>query len=70
MYAYIILHNMIIESEGDAATDWEDDDAPPTATINMGSGSQAFENYLKNYNDLCNMVSHHQLRSDLCEHIW
>lgn len=39
MYACIILHNLIIESEGDAASDWEDEDAPPIAPINMGSGN-------------------------------
>lgn len=32
MYAYIIMHNMMIEDEGAAATDWSDEDEPSSST--------------------------------------
>lgn len=69
IYTCIILHNMIIEDEGEAAITWSDLDSPPTATINVGS-TQEFQAYLQNYTKLRSREKHHQLRADLVEHIW
>ncbi|XP_073120650.1 uncharacterized protein [Henckelia pumila] len=37
MYTCIILHNMIIENEGDESVNWSDEDSPPPSRIVMGS---------------------------------
>ncbi|XP_073130805.1 uncharacterized protein [Henckelia pumila] len=51
MYTCIILHNMIIEDEGDESVNWSDEDSPPPARIVMGS-TQEFRDYLQNYSEL------------------
>lgn len=70
MYACIILHNMIVEDEGDAITDWSDDeDVPVPEPANIGP-TPDFEAHLQRFKNVHNNEAHHALRADLMEHIW
>ncbi|XP_057775326.1 protein ALP1-like [Salvia miltiorrhiza] len=74
MYACIILHNMIIEDEGEMASQWVEDE-PSTSSnniageINRGSVG-GFNEYLRRGARVRDKTIHHQLRSDLVEHVW
>ncbi|XP_074271416.1 uncharacterized protein LOC141595350 [Silene latifolia] len=70
MYACIILHNMIVENEGDQITNFvpDIDEGPP---INYNQGSiEEFRSTLHRRADVRDRDIHHQLRADLVEHIW
>ncbi|XP_019182762.1 PREDICTED: uncharacterized protein LOC109177765 isoform X1 [Ipomoea nil] len=69
IYTCIILHNMIVEDEGDAIANWVDDMGGALAPASQGS-TQEFQEYLHRYSNLCDSQVHHQLRADLVEHIW
>jgi hypothetical protein len=69
MYACIILHNMIVEDEGNAITDWADDEGDAPEPANHGATAD-FEGHLARFKCIRNRDAHHALRSDLVEHIW
>lgn len=73
MNSCIILHNMIIEDEGDMSSDWMDE-----VNINESSNNKdphiiqgsvgEFNDYLmRGFQD---KEKHHQLRANLVEHVW
>ncbi|XP_057803396.1 uncharacterized protein LOC131018701 [Salvia miltiorrhiza] len=74
MYACIILHNMIIEDEGEMASQWVEDE-PSTSSnniageINHGSVG-GFNEYLRRGARVRDKTIHQQHRSDLVEHVW
>ena len=69
MYTCIILHNMIVEDEGDAITNWGDDEGEPSIPVSRGP-TQEFQQYLRRHAELRDQEVHHRLRSDLVEYIW
>ncbi|XP_042465657.1 uncharacterized protein LOC122048118 [Zingiber officinale] len=69
MYTYIILHNMIIENEGDAVVNWSDDEGASQSQIFEGS-TQEFQAYIRRNYELRDNQLHHQLRADVVEYIW
>lgn len=69
MYTCIILHNMIVEDEGDAITDWSDDEGEEPEPANHGP-TVDFEEHLARFRNIRNNEAHHALRNDLMEHIW
>lgn len=71
MYTCIILHNMIIEDEGDTAFNWseEPDDNNTIPEIFQGPVG-GFNEYSKRRAALHDKQMHQQLRSDLIEHVW
>ncbi|XP_065854653.1 protein ALP1-like [Euphorbia lathyris] len=69
MYACIILHNMIVEDEGEGLNNWDDDEGEPPITVNQGS-IQNFQQYLQRNAALRDREIHNDLRNDLVEHIW
>lgn len=68
MYACIILHNMIVENEGNAISYWSDDVDPPIR-VNRGS-IEEIQYQIERNSELRDRYVHHQLRHDLMEHIW
>ncbi|CAN1297164.1 Protein ALP1-like [Linum perenne] len=69
MYACVILHNMIVENEGNAISTWSDDDVDPPISVSRGS-VEGFHQYLRRHAELRDREVHQQLRADLVEHIW
>nr|XP_027075763.1 uncharacterized protein LOC113699589 [Coffea arabica] len=67
VYTCIILHNMIVEDEGDAIKNWDDDDEEPMIPVTQ---VENFHHYLQRNAKLRDREVHHQLLSDLFEHIW
>ncbi|XP_042410284.1 uncharacterized protein LOC121999705 [Zingiber officinale] len=69
MYTCIILHNMIIEDEGDAVSNWMGDEENHLTPVKQGSTPE-FQEYIWRNCELRDSETHHQLRADLVEHIW
>ncbi|XP_042449219.1 uncharacterized protein LOC122034161 [Zingiber officinale] len=69
MHTCIILHNMIIEDEGDAVSNWMGDEENHPTRVKQGSTLE-FQEYLRRNCELRDSETHHQLRADLVEHIW
>ncbi|XP_042386814.1 uncharacterized protein LOC121978550 [Zingiber officinale] len=68
MYTCIILHNMIIEDEGDAVSNWMGYEENHPTRVKQGFTPE-FQEYLWRNCELCDSEIHHQLRVDLAEHI-
>lgn len=68
MYACIILHNMIVENEGNAISDWSDDVDPPIR-VNRGP-TEEIQYQIQRNSQLRDSRTHHNLRNDLTEHVW
>ncbi|KAL4571579.1 hypothetical protein LXL04_018342 [Taraxacum kok-saghyz] len=64
MYTCIILHNMIVEDEGNDISNWLDDVDPPIH-VHRGPAQEIERN-----SELRDSAVHHALRHDLMEHIW
>ncbi|KAJ9556109.1 hypothetical protein OSB04_010723 [Centaurea solstitialis] len=69
MRTCIILHNMIVEDEGDMMINWIDEEVDNSTQIFQGS-THEFQEYLQRNSEICSNEVHHQLRADLVEHIW
>ncbi|XP_057809372.1 uncharacterized protein LOC131023793 [Salvia miltiorrhiza] len=72
MLCCIILHNMIVEHEGEAAANWRDDDGASSSgsTESAGQTPVSFEEYVRRDSLLRDRQLHAQLRYDLIEHLW
>lgn len=68
MYACIMLHNMIVEDEEIAISDWSDDVDPPIR-VNHGPTNEIRYQIQKN-SQLRDSTTHLKLQNDLMEHIW
>ena len=64
MYACIILHNMIIEDEGRAICDY-DENASTGNSVPVSEEQQDLNAFA-----LRNEYTHHNLQADLVEYIW
>ena len=77
MYVCIIMHNMIVEQEGEELTDWiyEDVDAAgpshdvATANVRMEI-SYEDTNRVRAFVDMCQQEAHIRLQKDLMEELW
>ena len=69
MYTCIILHNMIVEDEGEAIIDWVGDVEEAIAPTTRGC-DESFQAYMQRNTELRDREMHHRLRADLVDHIW
>jgi len=69
MKACIILHNMIVEDERDTEEDL-DYEQVSSAVQPSRSSSCEFSSFVRNYQQLRDENTHHQLRNDLIAHLW
>ncbi|XP_042404778.1 uncharacterized protein LOC121994976 [Zingiber officinale] len=70
MLTCIILHNMIVEDEGEQVTNWYNNDEGDEPAEHIQGSNRGFHDYLRTNSELCDSHVHHQLRADLVEHIW
>ncbi|KAL8542891.1 hypothetical protein ACS0TY_003684 [Phlomoides rotata] len=71
MYTCIILHNMIIEDEGDTTFNWSEEPDDNNTILEIFQGPvRGFTEYSKRRVALHDKEMHQQLRSDLIEHVW
>ncbi|XP_057808752.1 uncharacterized protein LOC131023228 [Salvia miltiorrhiza] len=73
MFTCIILHNMIIEDEGEHATQWEEDidEASSSAASQPRAGAPSdFRAFLARQASMRDAKMHARLTLDLKEHIW
>ena len=75
MYACIIMHNMIVEDEGPALTEWADDDgAGPshgvaTSSARMGIPQEGLDR-VRAFADMRQQQAHIRLQNDIIEELW
>ncbi|KAD7478711.1 hypothetical protein E3N88_01847 [Mikania micrantha] len=70
MHVCIILHNMIVEYECNAITNWSPKQhEPESSSYNEGAAAE-FANYLQRFESLRSKDTHIALRNDLMEHLW
>ncbi|KAI3716689.1 hypothetical protein L1987_67738 [Smallanthus sonchifolius] len=70
MHTCIILHNMIVEDEGAAITNWSREDHEPDLPSYSNGAPSQFQTHLERFRDLRSQEAHQALRSDLVQHIW
>ena len=70
MKACIIMHNMVIEDEGDIDNnDFDGSDANPPLEVSHAYTPE-LEGFMQIYYQIMDSVTHSQLQSDLIEHLW
>ena len=69
MNACIIMHNMIVEDEGDDEDDFNYDDMGEKVTVSHDSTPE-LDAFIQNYKNIKDKETHTQLQADLIEHLW
>ena len=70
MKACIIMHNMVIEDEGDIGNnDLDGSDANPPVEVSHAYTPE-LEDFMQSHYQIRDSVTHSQLQSDLIEHLW
>ena len=70
MKVCIIMHNMVIEDEGDIGnTEFDGSDANPPVEVSHAYTPE-LEDFMQTHYQIRDNVSHSQLQSDLIEHLW
>ena len=70
MKACIIMHNMVIEDEGDIGNnDFDGSDANTPLEVSHVY-TQELEDFMQIHYQIRDSVTHSQLQSDLIEHLW
>ena len=70
MKACIIMHNMVIEDEGDiGSNDFDGSDANPHVEVSHAYTPE-LEDFMQTHYQIRDNVTHSQLQSDLIEHLW
>ncbi|XP_042067194.1 uncharacterized protein LOC121810497 [Salvia splendens] len=74
MYACIILHNMIIDDEGQRVDDWSDDEVGPSAghttSLVIRGLPYGVNERLQAGENMRNRQAHLQLMNDMVEEVW
>ncbi|XP_058198445.1 uncharacterized protein LOC131313964 [Rhododendron vialii] len=70
MKTCIILHNMIIEDEGESCTDFTYTSERNQPVAISRERDDNFESFLSRHVGIRNKDAHHTLRNDLVEHLW
>ena len=70
MKACIIMHNMVIEDEGDIGNNnFDGSDANPPVEVSHAYTPE-LEDFMQTHYHIMDSVTHSQLQSDLIEHLW
>ena len=70
MKACIIMHNMVIEDEGDIGNnDFDGSDTNPPIEV-LHAYTPELEDFMQTHCQIRNSATHSQLQSDLIEHLW
>nr|XP_043622036.1 protein ALP1-like [Erigeron canadensis] len=69
MLCCVILHNMIVEDNGRAITEFEEELIANT-TLSTRTWTERCSTQLRMYGELRDRIAHHSLRNDLIEHVW
>nr|XP_034580678.1 uncharacterized protein LOC117843998 [Setaria viridis] len=69
MRACVIMHNMIVEDEGDEEDDLNYDGVGEKVKISHDETPE-LEEFIKNYKNIRDKDIHNQLQDDLIEHLW
>ena len=70
MKACIIMHNMVIEGEGDIGNnDFDGSDANPSVRVSHAYTLE-LEDFMQTHYQIRDSITHSQLQSDLIEHLW
>ncbi|XP_052173306.1 uncharacterized protein LOC127788748 [Diospyros lotus] len=70
MKACIIMHNMVIEDEGDIGNnDFDGSNANPPVEVSHAYTPE-LEDFMQTHCQIRDIVTHSQLQSDLIEHLW
>ena len=70
MKACVIMHNMVIEDEGDIGNnDFDGSDANPPVEVSHAYTPE-LEDFMQTHYQIRDNVTHSQLQSDLIEHLW
>ena len=71
MICYVIMHNMIVEDEGDGVAQTHDFEAPgEQVEIPEDQDAAQLMNFLQMHQNLRDEQVHTQLLNDLVEHMW
>ena len=70
MKACIIMHNMVIEDEGDIGNiDFDGSDANPPLEVS-NAYTPELEDFMQIHYQIRDSATHYQLQLDLIEHLW
>nr|XP_043611840.1 uncharacterized protein LOC122583509 [Erigeron canadensis] len=70
MYACVILHNMIVQDNGNAISDFEEDYLSDPTNVPTRTWDERVATQMRAFGELRDRRTHHRLRTALVEHVW
>nr|XP_043626200.1 uncharacterized protein LOC122597695 [Erigeron canadensis] len=70
MYACVILHNMIVQDNGNAISDFEEDYLSNPTNVPTRTWDERVATQMRAFGELRDRRTHHRLRNALVEYVW
>nr|XP_043638345.1 uncharacterized protein LOC122609359 [Erigeron canadensis] len=70
MYACVILHNMIVQDNGNAISDLEEDYLSDPTNMRRRTWDEKVATQMRVVGEIRDRRTHHRLRNALVEHVW
>nr|XP_043630052.1 uncharacterized protein LOC122601351 [Erigeron canadensis] len=70
MYACVILYNMIVQDNGNAISDFEEDYLSDPTNVPTRTWDERVATQMRTFGELRDRRMHHRLRNALVEHVW